>query len=174
MFDEHVFLNYCVCTNRVLDLLLLLLYLHIIFVLYFLSLDYWVFFIEQRITYGPVHVCLLNFSWELGFHVDICTLGCPAGVKTVMRPEEHPWNYSIFQRVHSSLFFVYITQEALGSERILTSLQDIVLETEFDGEHSKYTMLQVWPVRQPRPVTEKLPANYPLLTGQRVLDSLFP
>lgn len=35
-------------------------------------------------------------------------------------------------------------------------------------------MLQVWPVRQPRPVTEKLPANYPLLTGQRVLDSLFP
>lgn len=35
-------------------------------------------------------------------------------------------------------------------------------------------MLQVWPVRQPRPVTEKLLANYPLLTGQRVLDSLFP
>lgn len=34
--------------------------------------------------------------------------------------------------------------------------------------------IQVWPVRQPRPVTEKLPANHPLLTGQRVLDSLFP
>ncbi|KAJ9586853.1 hypothetical protein L9F63_019535, partial [Diploptera punctata] len=51
---------------------------------------------------------------------------------------------------------------------------DIVLETEFDGEKSKYTMLQVWPVRQPRPVTEKLPANHPLLCGQRVLDSLFP
>lgn len=32
----------------------------------------------------------------------------------------------------------------------------------------------MWPVRQPRPVTEKLPANHPLLTGQRVLDSLFP
>uniref|UniRef100_A0A1B6CSQ8 H(+)-transporting two-sector ATPase n=1 Tax=Clastoptera arizonana TaxID=38151 RepID=A0A1B6CSQ8_9HEMI len=54
------------------------------------------------------------------------------------------------------------------------SVEDIVLETEFDGEKSKYTMLQVWPVRQPRPVTEKLPANHPLLTGQRVLDSLFP
>merc|ERR1711988_1948984 len=35
-------------------------------------------------------------------------------------------------------------------------------------------MLQVWPVRSPRPVVEKLPANYPLLTGQRVLDALFP
>ena len=35
-------------------------------------------------------------------------------------------------------------------------------------------MLQVWPVRQMRPVTEKLAANNPLLTGQRVLDALFP
>ena len=37
-----------------------------------------------------------------------------------------------------------------------------------------FTLEQVWPVRQPRPVTEKLPANHPLLTGQRVLDGLFP
>lgn len=49
-----------------------------------------------------------------------------------------------------------------------------MLETEFDGEKTKYKMLQVWPVRQMRPVTEKLAANYPLLTGQRVLDALFP
>ena len=35
-------------------------------------------------------------------------------------------------------------------------------------------MLQIWPVRQLRPVVEKLAANHPLLTGQRVLDSLFP
>merc|ERR1719209_1649862 len=34
--------------------------------------------------------------------------------------------------------------------------------------------MQVWPVRQPRPCSEKLHANHPLLTGQRVLDSLFP
>lgn len=54
------------------------------------------------------------------------------------------------------------------------TVKDVVLETEFDGEKTKYTMLQVWPVRQPRPCTEKLPANHPLLTGQRVLDSLFP
>ena len=35
-------------------------------------------------------------------------------------------------------------------------------------------MLQVWPVRQMRPVSEKLTANHPLITGQRVLDTLFP
>jgi len=53
-------------------------------------------------------------------------------------------------------------------------LQDVILETEFDGEKSKYTMLQIWPVRSPRPCNEKLAANYPLLTGLRVLDALFP
>lgn len=53
-------------------------------------------------------------------------------------------------------------------------LSDVVLETEFDGEKSKYTMLQVWPVRQPRPVGEKCSPNFPLLTGQRVVDALFP
>ncbi|XP_039249470.1 V-type proton ATPase catalytic subunit A-like [Styela clava] len=51
---------------------------------------------------------------------------------------------------------------------------DVVLEVDFDGKTSQYQMMQVWPVRQPRPVSEKLPANYPLLTGQRVLDALFP
>ena len=38
----------------------------------------------------------------------------------------------------------------------------------------KYKMLQAWPVRSPRPVAAKLLANTPLLTGQRVLDALFP
>lgn len=54
------------------------------------------------------------------------------------------------------------------------TINDVVLETEFDGEKSKYTMVQVWPVRQMRPISEKLAANHPLLTGQRVLDALFP
>jgi V-type H+-transporting ATPase subunit A len=35
-------------------------------------------------------------------------------------------------------------------------------------------MKQTWPVRSPRPVAEKMLANTPLLTGQRVLDALFP
>ncbi|KAK4311828.1 hypothetical protein Pmani_016700 [Petrolisthes manimaculis] len=54
------------------------------------------------------------------------------------------------------------------------TVDDPVLEVEFDGERKQYTMMQVWPVRQPRPVSEKLHANHPLLTGQRVLDALFP
>ncbi|KAF6200220.1 hypothetical protein GE061_006523 [Apolygus lucorum] len=54
------------------------------------------------------------------------------------------------------------------------TVDDVIMEIEFEGEVTKVKMLQVWPVRKPRTVTEKLPANYPLLTGQRVLDALFP
>ncbi|KAK2467101.1 hypothetical protein APHAL10511_001359 [Amanita phalloides] len=54
------------------------------------------------------------------------------------------------------------------------AVNDVVLETEFEGKTSKHTMMQLWPVRAPRPVAEKLTANYPLLTGQRILDALFP
>lgn len=35
-------------------------------------------------------------------------------------------------------------------------------------------MCHWWPVRQTRPCAEKLAGNVPLLTGQRVLDALFP
>ncbi|CAF3734371.1 unnamed protein product [Rotaria sp. Silwood1] len=54
------------------------------------------------------------------------------------------------------------------------ALEDVILETEFNGEKREHTMLQIWPIRQMRPVTEKLVPNHPLLMGQRVLDSLFP
>ena len=55
-----------------------------------------------------------------------------------------------------------------------TGVQHVVLETEFEGVVTKHSLFQVWPVRQMRPVAEKLAANHPLLTGQRVLDALFP
>jgi len=54
------------------------------------------------------------------------------------------------------------------------TLKDTVLEVEFQGKAKKFTMLQYWPVRQARPVVEKLASDGPLLCGQRVLDSLFP
>lgn len=54
------------------------------------------------------------------------------------------------------------------------TLEDKVLEIEFQGQKKTFTMRQNWPVRQPRPVAQKLMANEPLLTGQRVLDGLFP
>ncbi|WIA12406.1 hypothetical protein OEZ85_012450 [Tetradesmus obliquus] len=54
------------------------------------------------------------------------------------------------------------------------TVQDEVIEIEFQGQKKKYSMMQLWPVRSPRPVAQKLLADTPLLTGQRVLDALFP
>lgn len=45
---------------------------------------------------------------------------------------------------------------------------------EFEGKEKQISMSHFWPVRQPRPTAEKLSGKIPLLTGQRVLDSLFP
>ncbi len=39
---------------------------------------------------------------------------------------------------------------------------------------TELTMMQKWPVRKPRPVSKKLMPNTPLITGQRILDGLFP
>lgn len=47
-----------------------------------------------------------------------------------------------------------------------------VLETA-EGE-KELTMVQKWPVRRGRPYVEKLPLDMPLVTGQRVVDALFP
>ncbi|TGO12975.1 hypothetical protein BTUL_0079g00360 [Botrytis tulipae] len=49
-----------------------------------------------------------------------------------------------------------------------------ILEVEFDGKKTEYSMMHTWPVRVPRPTTEKLAADKPFIVGQRVLDALFP
>ncbi|GIQ88066.1 hypothetical protein KIPB_010234, partial [Kipferlia bialata] len=54
------------------------------------------------------------------------------------------------------------------------NLDDKVIELEFQGQTYEYTMAQIWPVRSPRPYSQKLAGVGPLLTGQRVLDGLFP
>ncbi|EEA06156.1 vacuolar ATP synthase catalytic subunit A, putative [Cryptosporidium muris RN66] len=54
------------------------------------------------------------------------------------------------------------------------TIDEELIEVEYDGVIKKYPMYHTWPVRVPRPCLEKLQGCTPLLTGQRVLDSLFP
>ncbi|MDD6306438.1 MAG: V-type ATP synthase subunit A [Clostridiales bacterium] len=42
------------------------------------------------------------------------------------------------------------------------------------GEELSLTMTQKWPIRIPRPIVKRYPADRPLVTGQRILDTLFP
>ena len=43
-----------------------------------------------------------------------------------------------------------------------------------DGREVALTLLQKWPIRTPRPVSKRLPIDRPLITGQRVIDTLIP
>lgn len=42
------------------------------------------------------------------------------------------------------------------------------------GNETELTLLQKWPIRNPRPIKKGLPATKPLVTGQRVIDTVFP
>ncbi|MFO7916181.1 MAG: V-type ATP synthase subunit A [Candidatus Krumholzibacteriales bacterium] len=43
-----------------------------------------------------------------------------------------------------------------------------------EGDETEVRMSQLWPVRHPRPINSKLKLDMPLITGQRVIDMLFP
>ncbi len=49
----------------------------------------------------------------------------------------------------------------------------VTLRSE-DGTEWPLSLCQKWPIRSPRPICKRLPTNVPLITGQRVIDTLFP
>lgn len=58
-----------------------------------------------------------------------------------------------------------------GEYTITDTIASIQTEQE---ESKKITMLQKWPVRKPRPYQTREAIHTPLITGQRVIDSIFP
>eukprot|EP00211_Chloroparvula_japonica_P004394 CAMPEP_0119131804 /NCGR_PEP_ID=MMETSP1310-20130426/10642_1 /TAXON_ID=464262 /ORGANISM="Genus nov. species nov., Strain RCC2339" /LENGTH=624 /DNA_ID=CAMNT_0007122397 /DNA_START=96 /DNA_END=1970 /DNA_ORIENTATION=+ len=74
---------------------------------------------------------------------------------------------------------IMVPPGAMGKVEMLApegdyTIRDTVVRVEFSGQKKEFSMVHPWPVRKPRPSSAKLPCNYPLLTGQRVLDALFP
>jgi V/A-type H+-transporting ATPase subunit A len=58
-----------------------------------------------------------------------------------------------------------------GEANIVTPIAKI---EKADGTLAEIPMLQKWPVRKGRPYTEKISPREPMITGQRVIDTLFP
>ena len=52
--------------------------------------------------------------------------------------------------------------------------RDVIGKVLIDGKEHEITMIQKWPVRTARPYMERLSTNIPLITGQRVIDTMFP
>ncbi len=57
----------------------------------------------------------------------------------------------------------------------LYRLYDVVavIKDKFDVLH-ELTLCQRWPIKTPRPVAERIQTTTPLITGQRIIDTLFP
>ena len=54
-------------------------------------------------------------------------------------------------------------------------LNDVILRVEdAEGNEHELTLCQKWPIKQPRPFTKRLPIDRPLITGQRVIDTILP
>ena len=60
------------------------------------------------------------------------------------------------------------------NEGEFTITDTVAVIKDENGELHNVTMLQKWPVRQGRPYKTKLSPDIPLITGQRVIDTMFP
>ena len=66
------------------------------------------------------------------------------------------------------------TVEAVVNDGSYT-VKDVIATIRLDDGTSKDICLeQKWPIRVPRPITKRYPAAVPLVTGQRILDTMFP
>eukprot|EP00877_Chromochloris_zofingiensis_P001005 jgi/Chrzof1/10905/Cz05g16180.t1 len=105
--------------------------------------------------------------------------------------EFHPQQFKVGDRITGGDIYGLVHENTLMDHKVMLppgargtisyiapagsyTINDEIIEIEFQGAKRKYGMKQLWPVRSPRPVAEKLLADTPLLTGQRVLDALFP
>lgn len=54
-------------------------------------------------------------------------------------------------------------------------LNDTIIKIrDAKGTEHDLTLCQKWPIRTPRPVSKRLPSSKPLITGQRIIDTVFP
>lgn len=58
-----------------------------------------------------------------------------------------------------------------GEYKVLDTIIKLKL---VDGTEMPLTMVQKWPIKRGRPISKRLPINRPLITGQRVIDTVIP
>ena len=73
---------------------------------------------------------------------------------------------------------ILVPADCEGSVKEISSgeftVEDTVAVISENGSERKLSMMQKWPVRRGRPYKEKLSPVTPMITGQRVIDTLFP
>ncbi|TZE81244.1 V-type ATP synthase subunit A [Calorimonas adulescens] len=101
--------------------------------------------------------------------------------EATVRPGDHVVSGDILGTVRETSLVVHKIMVPYGIEGIVKEISsgeftvvDTIARVETADGVRDITMLQKWPVRHKRPIKEKLDPTEPLVTGQRVIDMLFP
>ncbi|MCH5299228.1 MAG: V-type ATP synthase subunit A [Ruminococcus sp.] len=106
------------------------------------------------------------------------------------------WNVSVKVKVGDKLsggqIYATLPETQIIEHRLMVppALSGEVVEVKPDGEYTLFdtvavirdelgvehelTLCQKWPIRTSRPIADRLSTNIPLITGQRVIDTMFP
>lgn len=120
----------------------------------------------------------------------------PTGSNVAPLDEEKLWDVTLKVRigdqVKGGMIFATIPETDLIEHRCMIppTLSGEVIEAAIDGRYRIHDnivkikdakgnihsldLTQQWPIKQARPITKRLPISIPLITGQRIFDTLFP
>ena len=116
------------------------------------------------------------------------------GVEVPSLPRDKKWHFvpvkSVGDEVTGGDEVGYVDETAIVHHKIMLppnvsgkitkiaegdfTVEETVYEIETAKGKKEFTLMQTWPVRVGRPYKRKLPPDIPLITGQRVIDTLFP
>lgn len=100
-----------------------------------------------------------------------------------VKPGQHVFGGTVIAEVQETPMIVHKcmlppdtegTVESVANDGEYTIDETIVTIIQNDGTKKELSMTQKWPIRVTRPTNKRYAASEPLITGQRILDTLFP
>ena len=73
--------------------------------------------------------------------------------------------------VHPSITEAEVTWVCENGEH---KIEDTIIKIKTSKGEVELKLYQKWPIRQPRPIKDRLPISRPLVTGQRIIDTILP
>jgi V/A-type H+-transporting ATPase subunit A len=124
-------------------------------------------FVKRGVSSSPLPK---DGEWDFIPHVSTGEFVAPGDVLGVV-PETQTIDHSILVPTGLRGRVIEISEARL-------KVDDVVAVIELEGDHKtgqlELPLSQRWPVRQPRPIQDRLAPNEPLITGTRIIDTFFP
>ena len=120
---------------------------------------------------------------DRGFSMDSLDMEKKWETRLCVKPGDQVYGGTIIAEVQETAAIVHKvmvppnisgTVETVVPDGSYTIGETLVTVFQPDETVASLSMIQKWPIRVPRPVMKRFPASRPLVTGQRILDTLFP